>query len=134
MDMNANVTAKDRINEFIRAKRLKKKDFESRCGLNPGYLSTMRKGFGGVNLQKVLDAFPDLNRDWLLYGEGTMLKAESNASVAAVNNGTIHQEGDGNRAVTVGDVNEALLAEISEQRKITQGAQDITRTAQAQLT
>ena len=33
----------------------------------------MRKGFGVDKLNNVLRAFPELNRDWLLYGEGDML-------------------------------------------------------------
>lgn len=35
----------------------------------------MRKGFGSDKLNNVLTAFPELNRDWLLYGEGEMLKS-----------------------------------------------------------
>lgn len=34
----------------------------------------MRKGLGMSKLENVLNAFPDLNREWLLYGEGDMLK------------------------------------------------------------
>jgi phage repressor protein C with HTH and peptisase S24 domain len=33
----------------------------------------MRKGFGETKLNNVLTMFPELNRDWLLYGEGEML-------------------------------------------------------------
>lgn len=36
----------------------------------------MRKGIGVEKLENVLSAFPDLNRDWLLYGEGEMLKGK----------------------------------------------------------
>lgn len=34
----------------------------------------MRKGFGGTKLNNVLTIFPELNREWLLYGEGSMIK------------------------------------------------------------
>lgn len=40
----------------------------------------MRKGFGSEKLENVLKAFPDLNRDWLLYGEGEMLKKAHDVS------------------------------------------------------
>lgn len=33
----------------------------------------MRKGLGVGKLENVLNAFPELSRDWLLYGEGEML-------------------------------------------------------------
>jgi SOS-response transcriptional repressor LexA len=34
----------------------------------------MRKGFGADKLNNVLTAYPELNRDWLLYGEGERTK------------------------------------------------------------
>lgn len=49
------------------------KSFELKCGLSTGYVTSMRKGFGPDKLNNVLTAFPELNRDWLLYGEGEML-------------------------------------------------------------
>jgi phage repressor protein C with HTH and peptisase S24 domain len=36
----------------------------------------MRKGLGTGKLENVLNAFPELNREWLLYGEGKMLNGE----------------------------------------------------------
>ena len=35
----------------------------------------MRKGLGLDKLENVLNAFPEINRDWLLYGDGEMLKS-----------------------------------------------------------
>lgn len=53
-----------------------------------GYVAAMRKGFGEDKLNNVLTAFPDLNRDWLLFGEGEMLKSNSQA-VGDVSNSTL---------------------------------------------
>jgi hypothetical protein len=36
----------------------------------------MRKGLGIEKLENVLNAFPDLSRDWLLYEEGEMIKGK----------------------------------------------------------
>ena len=36
----------------------------------------MRKGLGIRKLENVLNAFPDLNREWLLYEEGEMIKGK----------------------------------------------------------
>ncbi len=66
---------KDRTIEFIKAKGLSMKAFEQKCGLSTGYVTSMRKSFGSDKLNNVLTTFPDLNRDWLLYGEGSMLKS-----------------------------------------------------------
>lgn len=49
------------------------KSFEEKCDLSSGYITSMRKGFGSEKLKNVLTAFPELNREWLLYGEGEML-------------------------------------------------------------
>ena len=65
---------KARINIFIKSKGLTIKRFEELCGLSNGYISSMRKGFGGTKLNNVLTIFPELNREWLLYGEGSMIK------------------------------------------------------------
>ena len=64
---------KERTYEFIRHKGLTVKSFEEKCDLSNGYVSSMRKGFGKDKLNNVLKEFPELNRDWLLYGEGEML-------------------------------------------------------------
>lgn len=67
---------KERINIFIEYNKISIKQFEERCSLSNGYISSMRKGFGAVKLNNVLCEFPELNRDWLLHGEGEMLKEE----------------------------------------------------------
>lgn len=67
-------SVKSRTLAFIAKKGLKMKEFEDMAQLSTGYVTSMRKGYGSEKLNNVLAAFPDLNRDWLLYGEGKMLK------------------------------------------------------------
>ena len=69
-------TIKERTIEFVNYLGITMKDFERKCYLSSGYVTSMRKGFGEQKLNNVLTAFPQLNRDWLLYGEGEMLKPE----------------------------------------------------------
>lgn len=69
-------SVKSRTLAFIAKKGLKMKEFEDMAQLSTGYVTSMRKGYGSDKLNNVLSAFPDLNRDWLLYGEGSMLKEE----------------------------------------------------------
>lgn len=71
-------TVKERILEFIKHKNITMKFFENQCGLSSGYVTSMRKGFGSKKLNNVLSAFPELNREWLLYGEGKMLNPSPN--------------------------------------------------------
>lgn len=65
---------KSRVLAFIDYKGIKMKEFEAMADLSSGYVTSMRKGFGERKLNNVLIAFPELNRDWLLFGEGEMLK------------------------------------------------------------
>lgn len=71
------MTLKDRLLQYIRYKNMPIKQFEEKSNLSNGYVSSMRKGLGTEKLENVLNAFPDLNRNWLLYEEGDMLKAET---------------------------------------------------------
>lgn len=71
------MTTKDRTLRFIAHKGLSVKKFEEICGLSNGYLNSMKSGYGNSKLAQVLRAFPELNRDWLVYGEGEMIKGDS---------------------------------------------------------
>lgn len=94
---------KERVFEFINSKNISIKQFEERCSLSNGYVSSMRKGFGSIKLDNVLREFPDVNRDWLIYGEGEMLKDPERSSAI----------GDGNTKRT--ELNTVLLLPLSAQ-------------------
>ena len=100
-------TIKDRTIEFVKHKGITMKTFEQRCGLSSGYVTSMRKGFGSDKLNNVLIAFPELNRDWLLYGEGEMLKGT--ASQTSYGNHSPNINGNGNQ---VGAKSDASLLEV----------------------
>lgn len=86
-----NSSVKDRTIEFIKYKGLKMKDFEEKCGLSTGYVTSMRKGYGVDKLANVLSAFPDLNREWLLYNEGSMLNETTDIAGQNMPNGKAEQ-------------------------------------------
>jgi transcriptional regulator with XRE-family HTH domain len=67
------MTTKERTLRFIAYKGLSVKKFEEMCGLSNGYINSMKSGYGNAKLSQVLRTFPELNRDWLVYGEGEML-------------------------------------------------------------
>lgn len=78
---------KNRLIEFIKYKGLATKAFEVRCNLSNGYVASIRSGLGADKLRNVLSEFPELNREWLLYGEGSMLTA-SNSPTSVPNTPT----------------------------------------------
>lgn len=74
---------KERIKIFAQHKGIPIYRFEELCSMSNGYVASIRKGLGLEKLENIQKAFPDLNRDWLLYGEGEMLnKIESQSIVA----------------------------------------------------
>ena len=68
---------KSRTQKFVQYKGLTMKEFEQMCNLSTGYVTCLRKGYGPEKLNNVLRSFPDLNREWLLFGEGEMIKNDN---------------------------------------------------------
>lgn len=67
-------TVKERLMQFVKFKKLSQKRFEEAVGLSNGYLNSLRKSPTATKLQSIIETFPDLNQQWLLTGEGSMLK------------------------------------------------------------
>jgi len=68
-----------RLTEFINAVSITKKEFERNANLSNGFVDKAGNSIRKDKLDKILFAYPSLNRDWLVYGEGEMLKSESTA-------------------------------------------------------
>ena len=116
------MTINERIYAFIDFKDISIKKFEELCDLSNGYISSMRKGFGRDKLNNVLTIFPDLNRDWLLYGEGDMLKSNNTIINSPVGNNSTQIAGNSNN-INCSSLDKAI-DEISEQRKLVVKSQE----------
>lgn len=89
------MSVKERLIDFIKSKGLTVQKFEGLCGLSNGYVSSIRKSIGTSKLEIVLAQFPDLNRDWLLYGEGDMLKsADADTAIISYTDGVPYYDED----------------------------------------
>ena len=66
-------TIKDRVLEFIKAEEISVKRFETRASLSNGAVSKMGDNTRRKILDKIVSAYPQLNMNWLLTGEGEML-------------------------------------------------------------
>lgn len=81
--MAENQNPKSRLIEFISHLGIGQKKFEERCGLSNGYVNNSKGNFGASKLDDILRAFPQLNRIWLLTGEGEMLKSDVGTEMTA---------------------------------------------------
>lgn len=73
------MTVKDRILTFIKASGLTVKAFEQSSTLSNGYLRQLRNAPGVDKCRLISKAYPQLNMDWLLTGEGDMYKSDEPA-------------------------------------------------------
>ena len=64
---------KSRLSAFIEYKELTNAAFEKICGLSNGYIRNFKGNLGAKKLDDILTSFPELNRNWLLFGTGDML-------------------------------------------------------------
>ena len=66
-------TVKQRLLRYLKTKRISQSEFTRNLGVSSTDIGAMRKGVPAERLKKITELYPDLNRDWLLYGEGEML-------------------------------------------------------------
>ena len=69
-----NMTTKERLKEFVSKQGLGQNAFEKKVGIAVGYLASKSVSVTSDTIEKVIENFPNLNLDWLITGEGEMLK------------------------------------------------------------
>ena len=86
-------TVKERIIAYIKDTGISQKKFEETVGVSNGYVNNVKASPSSTVLQKIFCAFPDINRDWLLTGEGSMLTSDMS--------GSVHQQSSGDNSPNV---------------------------------
>lgn len=70
------MTTKDRLKEFLSSQKIGRNKFEEQINISTGYMSSKAITVTSDVIEKTVSAYPDLNLDWLITGEGSMLKSE----------------------------------------------------------
>lgn len=70
------MTLKDRVKLFCERKNIAVTKFERDANLSNGYFRDTTSRMGDEKIERIHRAFPDLNIDWLITGNGEMLVAE----------------------------------------------------------
>lgn len=71
-------TAKQRIMQFISKAGISIREFERASGLSNGYVKSLRKSPTTDKMQSIIRAFPELNPEWLMTGNGDMVNVQEN--------------------------------------------------------
>ena len=76
------MTIKDRIELFIKRQGIRRSTFEKACGFSNGYTRNLKENPSAAKIEDILNNYPELNRVWLLSGEGEMLCGDISAEGA----------------------------------------------------
>ena len=71
-------TVKGRLLTYLKENRIPQTEFCKRLGVAPTYIGVIRKSIPAEKINRIATLYPNLNRDWLLYGEGEMYVKETN--------------------------------------------------------
>lgn len=136
-------TVKDRIITYIKYIGISQKRFEETVGVSNGYVNNVKASPSSTVLQKIFSACPDLNKDWLLTGEGPMLTSDLSGSVSQHSSGDHFPNVNGSGNVVgspygpaVEDVTAALrqaVGTIEQQTHIITTLTDLVRDLQQQI-
>lgn len=72
---------KERLEDFLKFKKISKTEFGKRIGVSAAYVTGIRKSLSQEKISSIAQEFPDLNIEWLLTGEGEMLKGQSGSTI-----------------------------------------------------
>ncbi len=124
---------KERLAAYLKAKRFKQNEFARICGIDPSVLSRIGKTTDDTSLRKI-DEASDLNIEWLIKGEGEMIKqpTQSAGNVSGhnicgvnINGREIH--------ITCPDEYETLLTIVKENKAMVDKYQAQLDKAQSQI-
>lgn len=110
----------ERFSQYMEYKGLNDNQVTIQCGLGVGVIGGAKRGksdLGQKTIEKILKKYQDLNRVWLLTGEGSMLIGDISGDSNAIGHGASVSNSNDSKIV------EKLLDEISEQRKLVSESQ-----------
>ena len=78
---------KERLKELIKKLKVGQNKFESICGLGNGTINNSRGGISSASIAKIIAAYPKVNVEWLVSGQGNMFKDEEEMPVKSYTEG-----------------------------------------------
>ena len=121
----------ERFDKYMAFKGLNDNKVTVDLGLSNGTIGKSRKDGRDLSdrvIEQILNFYTDLNKVWLLTGEGEMLNKKIYQEAKGDNNTQV--AGNGNN---VNVTTKSLLEELAAQRKLTEKAQEQLSKAQEQI-
>lgn len=94
---------KERLESFLKLKKISKTEFGKRIGVSAAYVTGIRRSLSQEKISSIAREFPELNIEWLLTGEGDMLKSQISHTVVT---GDISINGNNVVAANAGIINQ----------------------------
>lgn len=69
-------TVKQRLTHFLESIKMSKTEFGRRIEVSSAFITSMRQSIQPDKIKSIALNFPELNTDWLMTGEGEMLRVE----------------------------------------------------------
>ena len=82
-------SVKERLIRYLEEQHISKAEFGRSIGVSSAYVTSIRKSIDKDKLKSIALNYPNLNIDWLLFGEGEMLKSSQTAIKDYSNNGGV---------------------------------------------
>ncbi|QQU04007.1 S24 family peptidase [Myroides odoratus] len=70
------MSVKERLRSFVSTKEMTISHFEKSIEASNGYINSITKSVGLDKISKIKEIYPELNLEWLLTGEGEMIKGK----------------------------------------------------------
>jgi len=102
---------KERIEELLHHFRMTQKEFAEKCGILPETIADIKREKHGISKkvsEKILNAFPEVNKVWLLTGEGDMLNNDLTITKLEPTSKTRHLIPLYNEVVSIGGTNDRI--------------------------
>jgi len=77
---------KERLKAFLDYNNIGQVNFERKVGLSNGFVHNIGKSIRGDSLFKISEAYPELNKSWLMLGEGKMFASDHDTLVKDLKN------------------------------------------------
>jgi len=81
-DNKGNISIKHKLLKYCELNNISKTDFYLICGLSNGFLDK-GKGFNVDSLVRILNAYPDIDANWLIRGDTEIQPKSKNKKIGA---------------------------------------------------